>query len=186
MRLAERGLGDREGLLVERLRLGVAAHRLADTGEFVQRRGAGGMRLAERGLVDLEGLLVERLRLGVAAHRLADPGEFVQRRGVGGMRLAERGLVDLEGLLVERLRLGVAAHGLADLGERVKQRCLLGRRLGEVPEGARKDLIEHAPPGGRIEGATGFHDPLKERVPTQPRRVAAGGKKRPLRLGRDR
>src|SRR5260221_13535415 len=83
MRGAERLLPDREGAIVERLRLGVAAQCLVQPSEVVEARSDVRMLRAERLLPNSEGALVKRLRLGVVAQRLPQIGEAVEARGAG-------------------------------------------------------------------------------------------------------
>ena len=65
-------LPDRQGALVERFRLAVAALGLVQQRQVVERCRARGMVGAERFLIDRQGALVERLRFAVAAERLYD------------------------------------------------------------------------------------------------------------------
>ena len=65
---AERLLADGQGALVERLGLGVVAHRLVQPRQVVEAGGGVGMLGAERLLADGQGAPVERLGLRVVAH----------------------------------------------------------------------------------------------------------------------
>ena len=100
-------------LLVERLGLGVTAHRVVQPRQVVQRGGVVGMPLAQGRATNLHRLLVERLGLGVTAHRVVQHRQVVQRGGVVGMPLAQGRATNLHRLLVERLGLGVLSRPIA-------------------------------------------------------------------------
>ena len=87
---AERLLVDRDGALVERLGLRVAAGVPVEQGQVVERGGEVWVLGAERLLADRDSALVERLGLRVAAGVLVEIGQVVEPGGEGGVLGAER------------------------------------------------------------------------------------------------
>ena len=79
---AEGFLPDRQGALVERLRLAVVALVPVQLRQVVERRGNMGMVGAERFLQDRQGALVERLCLAVTALGLVQSRQVVEQKSV--------------------------------------------------------------------------------------------------------
>jgi hypothetical protein len=121
--LAQLGLIDFQGALVERLGLRELAHALVQQRQAVEGGGDVGVVLAQLGLRDFQGAPVERLRLRVLAHAPVQRGQVVEGGGDGGVVLAQLGLIDFQGALVERLRLGVLAHVVVQQRQVMQQVC---------------------------------------------------------------
>ena len=135
---AERLLAQRQGALVQRLGLGVAALALVQKGEVVERGADRGVVGAERLLGDRQGALVQRLGLGGAALAVVQHGEVVERLADIGVVGAERLLEERQGALVQRLGLGGAALALVQPGEVVERLADIGVVGAELLFGERE------------------------------------------------